>query len=725
MTPNLAQLIRSQELEALEDAWLEALEDPGDHQIYCEAVESLCGLDMTSRALSLATPMVDALAEQGRTDAAVELAHTVVRLGAHNEGLARRLFDLLEGKFGAEEWFPLLRDRANLTAESLTTKTLAEFDRLCQFTVGNVIYHPAGWGEGLVEAFRSGQEEVVVRFASGRTESFPLNTVLDKFRPLDSGDLRAMRLTAMEELERLVKEDLSALIQKTARLYRGRVTSTQVKDELCPSIVPAKKWATFWRKAKAAAAHDPWLQVEGSTARPVFVLRTKPLSLADEAKKALEHTNTLGERLAVIRPFLERCHEAETKETLIEMARQAVEDALAEGKAAHADILDGILLLERQGLQASIPAVQEVRILVLGEAGEFSPEAIDTLPTQESKDHTISLLAEALGETWIDTCISSLTRFPSSVVEQLVDLMVEAGHGARTLEIWASVAPYPRRHPMLTYLLGRLYADGVFEGQPGLPDQPTVGRVLLHLGRVLAGERRGSTTLARLLTRLTSLLTGRRELLAKIIESVDKETLASYLGITERGGADFPQEISDVVLRAVANRYPELTEKRQKPFWELDYVFVTSRGLQRQRAEYRQLVDEKIPENSAAIGRAASHGDLSENSEWEVAMEEQRNLTHRASLMDTDLRNAKLIEDQVIPEDLVAPGVKVLLTVLDSGETRSFTILGPWDADGDEIINYRAPLAQSLLGKSLGEEATLTTPSGEERVRIDELHRVV
>ena len=60
-----------------------------------------------------------------------------------------RLFDLLEGKFGAEDWFPLLRDRANLTAESLTTKTLAEFDRLCQFTVGNVIYHPAGWGEYL------------------------------------------------------------------------------------------------------------------------------------------------------------------------------------------------------------------------------------------------------------------------------------------------------------------------------------------------------------------------------------------------------------------------------------------------------------------------------------------------------------------------------------------------------------------------------------------------
>ena len=63
LTPNLVQLIRSQDLEALEDAWLEALEDPGDPRIYCEVVESLCALDMARRALSLATPRVDALVD--------------------------------------------------------------------------------------------------------------------------------------------------------------------------------------------------------------------------------------------------------------------------------------------------------------------------------------------------------------------------------------------------------------------------------------------------------------------------------------------------------------------------------------------------------------------------------------------------------------------------------------------------------------------------------------
>ena len=68
------------------------------------------------------------------------------------------------------------------------------------------------------------------------------------------------------------------------------------------------------------------------------------------------------------------------------------------------------------------------------------------------------------------------------------------------------------------------------------------------------------------------------------------------------------------------------------------------------------MVENKIPDNSRAIGAAAALGDLSENSEWESAMEEQRNLTTRATTMDQELRKARLIEDQELPEGKVAPG---------------------------------------------------------------------
>ena len=118
------------------------------------------------------------------------------------------------------------------------------------YTVGHVVYHSGGWGEGVVERFHGGGQEVTVRFATGRAQDFPLDTVLDRFKPLDDDDLRAMRLIAMDELQRLAAEQPSVLIRKAAKIYRRTITSTQVKAELTPSVVPTKKWASFWKRAK-------------------------------------------------------------------------------------------------------------------------------------------------------------------------------------------------------------------------------------------------------------------------------------------------------------------------------------------------------------------------------------------------------------------------------------------------------------------------------------------
>ncbi len=133
----------------------------------------------------------------------------------------------------------------------------------------------------------------------------------------------------------------------------------------------------------------------------------------------------------------------------------------------------------------------------------------------------------------------------------------------------------------------------------------------------------------------------------------------------------------------------------------------------------------KIPENAQAIGAAASLGDLSENSEWEAAMEEQRNLTGRAQEMDGEISSAKLIEDQEIPEDIVAPGQRITLIKQDSGEKLNYRLLGPWDAHDEQTINYRAPLAKQLLGKQIGEVGEMPSPSGPIKVQIEAIERII
>jgi transcription elongation GreA/GreB family factor len=92
--------------------------------------------------------------------------------------------------------------------------------------------------------------------------------------------------------------------------------------------------------------------------------------------------------------------------------------------------------------------------------------------------------------------------------------------------------------------------------------------------------------------------------------------------------------------------------------------------------------------------------------------------------MDAELRKARLLEDQDVPSDVVAPGTRVTF-VKGSGERQSWRVLGPWDAVEDDIVSYRAPLAKDLLGKSVGDEATVQGQGGLESVRIAEISKIV
>jgi transcription elongation factor GreA len=724
---DLVHLARSLQLDSFESAWAQAVRSPRPEaaRSYASAIEALCEQGQASRAIGFATSMIESLTKAGHLDGAIELATRVVRRGAHNEALARNLVELLEKRFAAEDWWPIVRERAGLDPAAVSAQALLEVDRLRRFTKGHVVYHAAGWGEGQVLDFHAETREITIRFASGRREDFPLDTVIDRFKPLDVEDLRAMKLVQLDELKRLADAEPAVLIRRAAKLYRGTITSQQVKQELVPAVVEERAWATFWKKAKTAATKDPWLKVEGSATRPTFVLRDRPVGLAEEAAHSLTHQNDLGGRISALRDYLARGQDEEVKVQIVDLAARTVDQAIAGKKDSHAHVLDGILFLEEHGRKASVPAAQELKALLIGPDGALHPAAIDRLATQQSREHAVSLLPSALGEHWIDHCLAVLPDVPVSVLENVVQAIIDCGSGARLMDLWDRVAPYPRRHPMLTYLLGRAYADGVFDTRDDRPDPVTVGRVLLHLARVLCADRKGNQFHNRLLSRLTSLMTGKRGFLHKPLAVIERDDLANYLGITERGGEDFPQEMIDIVLRTVADRFPELTAKVEKPFWEReDAIFTTAEGLRRIKNEYRVLVEEKIPANSKAIGAAAALGDLSENSEWESAMEEQRTLTTRATDMDRQIRAAKLIEDQEYIGDVVAPGTRVTFTEEGSNRQRTYNVLGPWDSADDAVISYRAPMAQGLLGRRSGETAEVPTPGGTLRVHIDRIERL-
>ena len=129
------------------------------------------------------------------------------------------------------------------------------------------------------------------------------------------------------------------------------------------------------------------------------------------------------------------------------------------------------------------------------------------------------------------------------------------------------------------------------------------------------------------------------------------------------------------------------------------------------KAEYEELISKKIPENKEAIAVAREHGDLKENSEYKMARQDQDILLSRKNELEVDLSRARVTDFSDVTSDNVGIGSIVELKEGSSGATRRYSILGAWDSDPDnDILSYKTPLAQALLGKESG--ATVTTKIG-------------
>lgn len=146
---------------------------------------------------------------------------------------------------------------------------------------------------------------------------------------------------------------------------------------------------------------------------------------------------------------------------------------------------------------------------------------------------------------------------------------------------------------------------------------------------------------------------------------------------------------------------------------------MTQAGKEKLEQELEHLKSVKRKEVVERIKIARSFGDLSENSEYDSAKEEQAFVEGRITTLENMIRNAKIIEEDVLDRDSVSIGHSVTFIELPDGDEETYTIVGSAEADPFEgKISNDSPIAKSLLGRKIGDEVTVQTPGGEMNVRI-------
>ena len=142
-------------------------------------------------------------------------------------------------------------------------------------------------------------------------------------------------------------------------------------------------------------------------------------------------------------------------------------------------------------------------------------------------------------------------------------------------------------------------------------------------------------------------------------------------------------------------------------------VFVTVEGLRKLENELEELKTVGRKEVADKIKVALSFGDISENSEYDEAKNEQAQLEERIAKIEGMLRNAKIIDDSEIRTDVITVGSKVIVKDLEYDEEMEYTIVGSAEADPFKgKISNESPVGSSLIGRKKGEIAEVEVPDG-------------
>ena len=141
--------------------------------------------------------------------------------------------------------------------------------------------------------------------------------------------------------------------------------------------------------------------------------------------------------------------------------------------------------------------------------------------------------------------------------------------------------------------------------------------------------------------------------------------------------------------------------------------------------ELNQIKTVREQEIAELIKEARGFGDLSENSEYDEAKNEQGKLNSRKREIEEILANAVIIDESTLPSDTVGIGSVITVTELPGGETLpEFKIVGSQEADAmNRFISEESPFGKAMMGKKEGDEVVVEAPVGAIHYRIEKIGR--
>lgn len=589
--------------------------------------------------------------------------------------------------------------------------TEAVGERLSNIAPGSFRIHK-NYGGGVVTDWDLFNGKVTIDFEEEKGKVMGLKLAMEKTEGVEAGDLRAQKVSQLDELKELADKDPVELVARTVDSRGGSMTMDQLDAELCGSVVPELGYKKWWEKTKKALRESKRVSVPTK--------RTDPLVLRDEATGPgealvddLDQARTPKGRVKAFEAIQREAPLVAATEGLMARAFEIVNDAaLKLMKLSPAQSLELIALRneiaqetkQEDSISGEAPKLAEVLQVADGNLSED----LNQVAAARLK-RILEAFPAAFGDEWVSKVLSVFGRISSRGVSEIAKLLSEQG---KTSELNSHIKVALSRHALGPDALAwicrerKKAASEVFDGSVG-----SVILTVLEQDSLDDGPRRSS--------RLGNFLLDDKELIADLLDGMELNDVRNFARKLLASPA-FPDLDRKSLMARVIKKVPETQEMvtgENKSKGD-DTLLVSYESLDKRKAEYEELVNKRIPANVKEISTARAHGDLRENFEYHAAKQMQGVLNSRKNDLERDLERARPTDFKGADITAVNIGTKIVASI-EGGGKLEMTMLGAWDGDPDKnIVSYLSEVGQILLGKAVGDTAEIRDMETEEMIKV-------
>ena len=588
--------------------------------------------------------------------------------------------------------------------------TQVQVKKLLSLVPGGYCFHRS-WGFGKVHSYDVILSQVLIDFPEKPQHPMQLAYAAESLSVIPSDHILAMKASDPENLKALARKDPAEVIRIFAASFGETALVDRLESVLRNNVIPQAEWKSWLSSAKRACKKTSLIFWPTRKNAPIRIL-DKPETPVNTLRDRLVQARDLPDLLSIAEEVLKKIGKSADLRALIpDMVKSLDEHILGHRDKNPSVVIEAIWirddLLKFGDTQASSGNIQS-----LVQEVHNMQQLVSDLSSHRQR-HILPIIKQSFPD-WEQRIKALIHTSGGKLLTEIVDFLKAEGKEDELHEIFErSLREHRARTDLMLWLCKNREEPAYAKWLPSLINGRFLSTILHQLEvMVLEVGGRRKNPLSELLLSDPTLVAdlvrgcdaeeardlGKAILLNPAVEELDKRSLMARL-----------IKISPSVQSLLVSNQHSQTES----------LVVSWESLERRKIEYEEIINKKIPENSKEIAVARSYGDLRENHEFKAAKEMQNVLMRQKAELEQMLSRARGTDFYKPDTSAVNIGTRVVLQPLTNGPQETFTILGAWDGNPEKgIISYQTALATAIMGKHVGEEATLPGDQGGRQARV-------